>query len=118
MKLPHHILIASAVNAALAFLLPAHAQATSGHYHHAAATGVKAVAADMSEGEVRKVDKAKKTITIKHGPIKNLDMPAMTMVFQAADVSLLEKVKAGDKVRFVAANPGGKLTVTEIQPAQ
>jgi Cu(I)/Ag(I) efflux system periplasmic protein CusF len=42
----------------------------------------------------------------------------MTMVFQVTDASLLEKVKAGDKVRFVAANPGGKLTVTEIQPAK
>jgi Cu(I)/Ag(I) efflux system periplasmic protein CusF len=116
-KPPHHILIAAAVNAALAFLLPAHAQATSGHDHHADATAVKTVVADMTEGEVRKVDKAKKTITLKHGPIKNLDMPPMTMVFEA-DSSLLNKVKAGDKVRFVAANPGGKLTVTEIQPAQ
>jgi Cu/Ag efflux protein CusF len=118
-KPPHHILIAAAVNAALAFLLPAHAQATSSHDHHAAATGVKAktVTADMSEGEVRKIDKAKKTITLKHGAIKNLDMPPMTMVFEA-DASLLGKVKAGDKVRFVAADPGGKLTVTEIQRAQ
>ena len=121
MKPPHHILIAAAVNAALAFLVPAHAQTTSSHEHHLVPVGTKAsgaAKADMTEGEVRKVDKAKKTITLKHGPIKNLDMPPMTMVFQATDASLLDKVKAGDKVHFVAANPGGKLTVTEIEPAQ
>jgi Cu(I)/Ag(I) efflux system periplasmic protein CusF len=119
-KPPHHILIAAAVNAALA-LLPAHAQTTSSHERHLVPVGAKASDAakvDMTEGEVRKVDKSKKTITLKHGPIKNLDMPPMTMVFDAADASLLNKVKAGDRVRFVAANPGGKLTVTEIQPAQ
>ena len=121
MKTPHHILIAAAVNAVAAFFLPAQAQTPSGHDHHGAPTATKVAdvaKADMTEGEVRRIDKQNRKITLKHGPIKNLDMPAMTMVFQAADASLLDKVKVGDKVRFVAANPGGKLTVTEIQPAQ
>lgn len=70
-----------------------------------------------TEGEIRKVDKDNKKLTIKHGEIKNLDMPAMTMVFQVADPGMLDKVKAGDKVRFSAADQGGRITVTDIQPA-
>ena len=35
-----------------------------------------------TEGEVRKVDKAAGKITVKHGPIANLDMPGMTMVLR------------------------------------
>jgi Cu(I)/Ag(I) efflux system periplasmic protein CusF len=71
-------------------------------------------ASQMSEGEVRKVDKDAKKITIKHGELKNLAMPPMTMVFQAKDPALLEKVKPGDKVRFVAEKLGGQLTVMQI----
>ena len=72
--------------------------------------------ADMTEGEIRKVDMDTKKITIKHGAIKNLDMPGMTMVFQVKDPAMLEKVKAGDKVRFKAEKAGGAIVVTEIQP--
>ncbi len=75
-------------------------------------------AAGMTDAEVRKVDRDNKKITLKHGEIKNLDMPPMTMVFQVSDASMLDKVKAGDKVRFKASNDGGKITVTEIQPAR
>ncbi|MBA2676150.1 copper-binding protein [Ramlibacter sp.] len=74
--------------------------------------------ADMTDAEVRKVDKDTRKITLKHGPIKNLEMPAMTMVFNVADPALLDKVQPGDKVRFSAKNESGKFTVTEIQPAQ
>jgi len=77
-----------------------------------------ATATSMTEGEVRKVDKENKKITLKHGEIKNLEMPAMTMVFQVKDPTMLEKVKAGDKVRFAAVNDGGGITVTDIQPAK
>ena len=59
-----------------------------------------------------------KKITIKHGEIKNLDMPGMTMVFQVKDPALLEAVKAGDKVRFKAEKSGGAIVVTDIQPAK
>lgn len=116
MKTLQHILVAGALGAVAAFALPAQAQTDSHHLHATAATAT--ATADMTEGEVRKIDKQNKKITLKHGAIKNLDMPPMTMVFQAADPSLLDKVKVGDKVRFVAANPGGKLTVTEIQPVK
>lgn len=80
--------------------------------------GTAFAAADQSEGEVRKVDKAAGKVTLKHGEIKNLGMGAMTMVFTAKDPRILDKVKAGDKVKFVAASEGGKLIVTEIQPAK
>ena len=77
-----------------------------------------AAAGDMADGEVRKVDKGSKKITIKHGEIKNLDMPGMTMVFQVEDAALLDKVQAGDKVRFTAAKTGGAFVVTAIEAAR
>lgn len=70
----------------------------------------------MTDGEVRKIDKETKKITIKHGEIKNLDMPGMTMVFQVKDVALLDTIKVGDKVKFVAEKAGGAIVVTDIQP--
>lgn len=86
--------------------------------HHPPAQAGAAAAADFAEGEVRKVDKAAGKITLRHGEIKGLDMPAMTMVFVAAKPELLEQVKAGDKVRFRATNQGGTYTVMEIQAVQ
>ena len=84
-----------------------------------AATQAKtAASAPFTDGEVRKVDKAGGLLTIKHGEIKNLNMPAMTMAYPVSNVALLDKVKPGDKVRFKASNEGGKLTVTDIQPAK
>jgi Cu(I)/Ag(I) efflux system periplasmic protein CusF len=74
-------------------------------------------ATELTEGEIRKVDKSAGKITVKHGEIKNLDMPAMTMVFGLKDVAMLDKVKQGDKVRFRAASEEGKFTITEIQAA-
>ena len=121
MKALRSILIAGVVGTAAAFAGIALAQ--SGHDHHAApAAATTKVAqtapAEMSEGEVRKIDKENRKLTLKHGPLKNLDMPPMTMAFQVSDPAMLSKLKVGDKVRFVAANPGGQLTVTEIQPAK
>ena len=75
-------------------------------------------AVPFADGEIRKVDKENRKLTIKHGEIKNLDMPAMTMVYLVSDAALLDKVKQGDKVRFKATHDGGKLTVTEIVPAK
>jgi len=71
---------------------------------------------DLTDGEVRKVDKAAGKLTLKHGEIKNLEMPPMTMIFVVKDKALLDRVKAGDKVRFKAAREGGALVVTELQP--
>ena len=82
---------------------------------HAQASQTPATALDMTEGEVRKVDMSAQKITIRHGEIKNLDMPGMTMVFQVKDPALLDKAKAGDKVRFKAEKTNGALMVTDIE---
>jgi Cu/Ag efflux protein CusF len=68
-----------------------------------------------TEGEVRKIDKDAGKVTLKHGEIKSLDMPPMTMVFAVKDRAMLDKLQVGDKVRFKAANEAGRYTVTEIQ---
>ena len=86
--------------------------------HHKGGAGAGQAGAALSEGEVRKVDKSAKKITIKHGPLANLDMPPMTMVFQVKDPAMLDKVKAGDKVKFQAEKVGGAFTVMSIEPAQ
>ena len=70
------------------------------------------------DGEVQKIDKEAAKITLKHGPIPNLDMPSMTMVFRVKDASMLDSLKTGDKVRFVAERAGGALTVTQITPVK
>src|SRR5699024_7449117 len=72
----------------------------------------------LSEGEVRKVNKDAQKITIRHGELKNLDMPPMTMVFQVQDPALLEKVQPGDQVSFEAEKIGGQFTVTHIEVRQ
>jgi Cu(I)/Ag(I) efflux system periplasmic protein CusF len=77
-----------------------------------------AQSAEMTDGEVRKIDKEQSKITLKHGEIKNLDMPGMTMVFVVKDKAMLDKLAPGDKVRFKAVNEAGKFTVTDIQPAK
>lgn len=69
----------------------------------------------LTDGEVRKIDKETGKITIRHGEIKHLDMPPMTMVFVVKDKSLLDKVKAGDKLRFMAIHENGQMIVTELQ---
>jgi Cu/Ag efflux protein CusF len=71
--------------------------------------------AALADGEVRKVDKEAKKMTIKHGPIPSMDMPPMTMVYRVKDAAMLDKVKAGDKVKFSAEKIGGQFTVTEIE---
>ena len=70
---------------------------------------------EMTDGEIRKVDMDNKKLTIKHGNIKNLDMPGMTMVFQVKDPAMLDKVKAGDKVKFTADRVNSAFTVLSIE---
>lgn len=75
-------------------------------------------APSMTDGEVKKVDLETGKVTIKHGHIMHMDMPGMTMVFTAKDKALLTNVKPGDKIRFMVVNEGGKMVVTDIQPAR
>lgn len=83
-----------------------------------ASCSLGAVATDITEAEVRKVDLAARKITLKHGEIKNLEMPPMTMVFQVPDPALLGGIKVGDKVRFTADKINGAYTVLTLQPAK
>ena len=91
----------------------------SGHGHgHGDKKEVKAAAPDsgaMTEGEVRTINKEAGKITLKHGEITNLDLGAMTRVFQVTDRAMLDKVKAGDKVNFTAEKIRGQFTVTGIE---
>ena len=122
MKSISALTLATALSLPLAFALPAAAQTTapaaampmSGMNH----AGGMTQSADMTEGEIRKVSKDTGKLTIKHGPIKSMDMPPMTMVFTAKDPAMLDKVAVGDKVRFAVADEGGKMLVTDIQPAK
>ena len=73
----------------------------------------------LADGEVRKVDKDAGKLTLRHGPMPQLDMPQpMTMVYRVKDPAMLDQVKAGDKVKFQAEKIGGTYTVTQIQPAR
>ena len=105
-----NLLFAAAVLIAAPYAV---AQSTDHQSHH---VGQSSAALEMAEGEVRKVDKDAGKITLKHGELKSLEMPPMTMVFQVEQKALLDKVKVGDKVRFAAKQIGGQLTVTAIEP--
>ena len=95
-------------------------QKADDHSAHHAATPATAAAnsADMADGEVRKIDNDTGKLTLKHGEIRNLDMPGMTMVFQVKEAALLDKVKVGDKVKFRAEKSGGGFMVTAIEAAK
>jgi Cu/Ag efflux protein CusF len=111
MKTFKPLLVALAFAASAPFAISARAQAMD----HSKMDGMPA---SMTEGEVRKIDKEAKKITLKHGDIKNLDMPGMTMVFLVKDAALLDKVKAGDKVKFAAEKTDSAIVVTAIEPVK
>ena len=105
--------------AALAFAASGGAVAQQHTDHHPApAQATAASNGALAQGEIRKVDKEAGKITIKHGPLPSLDMPAMTMVFRAKDPAMLEKLQVGDAIRFRAEKIDGVYTVTEYQPAK
>lgn len=106
-----------------ALVAAAPAFASSGHAHSAgekkaASTQSSSAGEAMAEGEVKKVDKSAGKVTLKHGPLPSLDMPAMTMVFRVKDPAMLDQIKTGDNIRFKAEKVGGNYTVTEYQPAK
>lgn len=72
-------------------------------------------AAQSVNGTVTKIDEAQGKLTINHGPIKNLDMEAMSMVFKAGDPAMLKGLKSGDKIKFDADRVNGQITVTKLQ---
>lgn len=80
----------------------------------AVAASTPVLAQEMTKGEVTKVDERRNRVTIKHEPFANLDMPAMTMVFEVADPAMMETLSVGKSVSFTADRVKGKLTVTEV----
>ncbi len=98
-------------------LLPAHAD--DAHHKKDGARQSSTPNASLVDGEVRRVDKDAQKITVRHGPLPQLDMPQpMTMVYRVKDPAMLDKVKAGDKVKFQAEKINGAFTLTAIEPAR
>ena len=97
------------LTAALAFTSPLHAQTVA---------PAAAEARVMSDGVVRKIDAPNGKITLKHGPIANMDMPGMTMVFRVVSPTLISKLKVGDAVKFHVEHINGTMTITEIKLVQ
>ena len=91
----------------------------AGHGAHGAApAGHQApAAAELTDGEVRKIDKETGKITLRHGELKNLNMAAMTMVLRVKDGAMLDQVKVGDKVQFAADRVNGAVTIVQMQRA-
>lgn len=81
-------------------------------------TSVFAQNAPLVSGIVQKIDEAQGKVTLQHGPIKNLDMDGMTMVFRAQDPVMLKEIKVGDKVQFTADRVNGQITVTSLKKGQ
>ena len=103
---------------ALLCTTPVAAQTGGDHESHHADPNATASAATMADGEVRKIDKGAGKVTIRHGPLQNLDMPAMTMVFRVKDPAMLDQLKEGDKIKFAADKINGALTVTEVRASE
>lgn len=102
--------------ATLFLALPAAAE--MGHTSQIMPMDQGAKATKLSEGVVRKVDKDQKKLTIRHGPLENLGMSSMTMVFRVKDVGYLDQVKPGDNILFLAESVNGVLTVTQLEIAK
>ncbi|HSW08011.1 copper-binding protein [Aquabacterium sp.] len=110
MKATHTLFIALVAAALGAQAQTAPATGTDHSAHHPAGS-----ASPQNDGEVRKVDKEQAKVTLRHGPLQKLDMPAMTMVFKVADPKMLDALKVGDKVKFAAEKVDGAFVVTAIQ---
>lgn len=115
MKALSTLTLAFAMAAASPVLL---AQEGAHHGHHGQ-DGIQGTAsAELTDGEVKKIDEEAGKITMRHGDIRNLNMPAMTMVLRVKDPSMLAQVKVGDKVRFAADRIEGAVTIVQLEKVQ
>ncbi|MBI4754306.1 MAG: copper-binding protein [Betaproteobacteria bacterium] len=103
---------------AAAFLASAPGFGGADHSGPQLAQASSAAEVQLTEGTVKKVDKSAGKVTLAHGPLANLDMPAMTMVFRVTDAAWLDQMQAGDRIRFIAEQVGGALTVVRFEPVQ
>jgi len=101
---------------ALAFA--AAAPALAQHAGHGSAKPAAAAAGELADGEVRRIDKTRGTVLLKHGEIKSINMGAMTMSFKLKDPKMAEPLKEGDKVRFAVEQKGDDLIITAISKAR
>jgi Cu/Ag efflux protein CusF len=101
------------------FLAPQFQALAADHDHngHAMPAG-QAMDTAWADGTIKKINADVGKVTIRHGPLANLDMPAMTMVFRVKDPIWLSQIKPGDRIRFVAERQDGALTVTALQPGR
>ncbi|MBN9430008.1 MAG: copper-binding protein [Burkholderiales bacterium] len=114
-------LMAGALLASIA--ATAQAQSHSHTHAHETSNAAKPTAtakpeAALVDGEIRRIDRNNAKLTIRHGEIKHLDMPPMTMEFEVDDRALLPTLKAGDRIRFLVEQRNGKMVVTRIEPAR
>ena len=101
-----------------ASLASAQDHAHGSHGAHTAASTQAEAATDLVDAEVRKIDKEAGKITLRHGELKNLNMPGMTMAFRVKDAAMLDAVHAGDEVKFKAERVNGTITVVQLQTAK
>lgn len=106
--------VAALVGLSVAFAAQAQSNSAKEHSMHNPQMAAPASMA-KTDGEVRKIDKDQGKVTLRHGPVANLDMPGMTMVFKVADAKMLDGLKEGDKVKFSADKVNGAITVTSIE---
>ena len=111
-----HTLIATLI--AVSPVLPAASFAADDHAGHQMVQTPAAADGQMADGLVKKVDKSASKVTLSHGPLPNLGMPAMTMVYRVKDAGWLDQMKQGDKIRFMAENVSGALTVVHFEIAK
>lgn len=109
---PTHLVGAGLLAACL--LSPA-ACASDDHAAHHAKPAASAPAAEMTDGEVRRVDRDGGRLTLRHAEIKSLDMPPMTMVFQVRDKALLDGLQVGSQIQFKVISEAGKFVITELK---
>lgn len=117
---PIRLLAVLAVLAPLTAPASAHEETAghAGHAAHGAMSSAPAAATPWVDGVVKKVDKVAGKVTISHGPLVNLDMPAMTMVFRVKEAAWIDRMQPGEKIRFVADSINGVLTVVGLEAAK
>ncbi len=108
-------IIATIATFAFASILSIGVVATAATVNDASIKMAATQAADLTTGEVRKIDKEAGKLTLKHERIVNLNMPPMTMVFRVKEKSMLNALQVGDTIQFKAVDKNGVLTITEIK---
>jgi len=98
---------------AVGAIAPAYAQ----HAGHGSGKPTAAAAGELADGEVRRIDKARGTVLLRHGEIRSVNMGPMTMSFKLKDASMADQLQVGDRIKFTAEQKGEELIVTSIRKA-